>query len=81
LLTNKVDKFTGRDFKASAAFLYNITGNTAYETMLNSLSTAQYYTTIHNNIKTNCMPLQDICLPKTSQLPYAIQQHESIAYK
>lgn len=54
MLTNKVDKFTGRDLKATAAaFLYNITGNTAYETMLNSLSTCTSTTSVIHNSNQN----------------------------
>lgn len=54
MLTNKVDKFTGRDFKATAAaFLYNITGNTVYETMLNSLSTCTTTSSVIHNSNQN----------------------------
>jgi len=39
MLDKMVDKFSGKDFKVTAAaYLYNITGNIVYETMLNSLS-------------------------------------------
>lgn len=54
MLTNTVDKFTGKDFKATAAaFLYNITGNTAYETMLNSLSSCTSTTSVIHNSNQN----------------------------
>lgn len=54
MLANRVDKFTGRDFKATAAaFLYNVTGNTAYETMLNSLSSCTTTTSVIHNSNLN----------------------------